>query len=101
MDFQSYQQEVLKQGIYPRQGENYVFPSLGLCGEAGEVAEEIKKAIRDDGEMITPSRKQAIFLELGDVLWYLTQLANELDLSLDEIAEANLKKIQAKINARS
>jgi NTP pyrophosphatase (non-canonical NTP hydrolase) len=64
-----------------------------LAGEAGEVAEHAKKAIRDDGGAVSPQRRAAIAKELGDVLWYVTQLASELELELEEIARENLEKL--------
>ena len=68
-----------------RHGSTY--PALGLAGEAGEVAEHAKKAIRDDGGEVTDERRAAMTKELGDVLWYVAQLASELGLELEEIAQ--------------
>jgi NTP pyrophosphatase (non-canonical NTP hydrolase) len=69
------------------------YPALGLAGEAGEVAEHAKKAIRDDGGMLSGERRQAMAKELGDVLWYVSQLASELGLELEDVAQANLEKL--------
>src|SRR6185436_12648534 len=69
------------------------YPALGLCGEAGECAEKVKKAIRDDGGALTEERRAALAAELGDVLWYMAQLATEAGLDLDAIAEDNLAKL--------
>ena len=69
------------------------YPALGLAGEAGEVAEHAKKAIRDDAGVVSEERRQAMAKELGDVLWYVSQIASELGLELDEIARANLEKL--------
>jgi NTP pyrophosphatase (non-canonical NTP hydrolase) len=77
---------------YPREAW-LAYPALGLAGEAGEVAEHAKKAIRDDGAAITEERREAMGRELGDVLWYVAQLASELGLDLDSIAEANIEKL--------
>jgi NTP pyrophosphatase (non-canonical NTP hydrolase) len=57
------------------------------------VAEHAKKAIRDDGGQVTDERRAAMSKELGDVLWYVSQIASELGLDLDEIASANLEKL--------
>ncbi|NJN79900.1 MAG: nucleoside triphosphate pyrophosphohydrolase family protein, partial [Anaerolineales bacterium] len=65
----------------------------GLVNEAGEVAGKIKKIFRDKDGVIGEAEKEALKAELGDVLWYLSQVATELDLSLDEIAEANIAKL--------
>lgn len=77
---------------YPRDAW-LAYPALGLAGEAGEVAEHAKKAIRDDDGQISDERRAAMAKELGDVLWYVAQLASELKLDLDEIAQANLDKL--------
>ena len=79
--------------VYPAAGDNLTYPALGLCGEAGEVAEKVKKAIRDDGGVLTDERRAALAAELGDVLWYMAQLATEAGLRLDTIAEENLSKL--------
>jgi len=93
MTFDEYQKESRKTAIYPNSGNNFIYPTLGLCGEAGEVAEKIKKVMRDAGGYISPERKEEIKKELGDVIWYLAQLSTELGLSLDDIAWNNLEKL--------
>ncbi len=67
-----------------------------MAGEAGEVADKIAKIVRDDSEKITPEKKSDLEKELGDVLWFLAQLATETGLSLDKIANANLKKLTSR-----
>ncbi len=66
---------------------------LGIAGEAGEVAEKLKKAIRDDGAVITEERREALKREIGDVLWYLSQLSRALDLKFSDVAQANIDKL--------
>ncbi len=97
MDFNDYQKLSRKTAIYPNAGSNYVYPTLGLSGESGEVAEKIKKAIRDEGGVISEARKKEIEKELGDVLWYVSQLASELGLSLEGIAKLNIDKLYARM----
>jgi NTP pyrophosphatase (non-canonical NTP hydrolase) len=92
MDLAEYQQLSRRTAEYPRDAW-LAYPALGLAGEAGEVAEHAKKAIRDDHGTITHERRAAMSKELGDVLWYVAQLASELDLELEEIAQANLNKL--------
>lgn len=70
-----------------------VYPTLGLMNEAGELAGKIKKIFRDKEGVIAPEDREALKYELGDVLWYLAQIATELDLSLNEVASANLTKL--------
>lgn len=67
---------------------------LGVAGEAGELAEKLKKAIRDDGGEITEERREALKKEIGDVLWYLSQLSNALGFPFSEAAKANIKKLE-------
>jgi NTP pyrophosphatase (non-canonical NTP hydrolase) len=88
-----YQQRSRSTAVYPDAGDNLTYPALGLCGEAGECAEKVKKAIRDDGGVLSDERRAALAAELGDVLWYVAQLATEAGLDLDEIAEDNLGKL--------
>ncbi len=69
---------------------------LGLVGEAGEAADKIKKIIRDKGGYASDDDRQAIAKELGDVLWYLANVARYLDISLSEIAEGNIDKLSSR-----
>ncbi|HMH48174.1 MAG TPA: nucleoside triphosphate pyrophosphohydrolase family protein [Solirubrobacteraceae bacterium] len=92
MEFSEYQRFSRRTAEYPREAW-LAYPALGLAGEAGEVAEHAKKAIRDDDGAVSPQRRAAIAKELGDVLWYVTQLASELELELEQIARENLEKL--------
>src|SRR5713101_2960615 len=92
MQLSEYQRLSRRTAAYPRDAW-LTYPSLGLAGEAGEVAEHAKKAIRDDGGAVSEERRAAMAAELGDVLWYLTQLASELGLELEAIARDNLEKL--------
>ena len=96
MDFEEYQKKSRKTAIYPNKGNNFVYPVLGLVGESGEVAEKIKKVLRDKRGVLEKKEKQKIKKELGDVLWYLSQIATELSLSLDKIASYNIKKLKSR-----
>lgn len=91
----AYQDAATATAIYPDRGNiaGLAYCALGLNGEAGEVAERVKKALRDDrGVVSTPSR-DAMCLELGDCLWYIANIAQELGLSLSDVARENLKKL--------
>jgi NTP pyrophosphatase (non-canonical NTP hydrolase) len=92
MDLSEYQRLSRRTAEYPREAW-LAYPALGLAGEAGEVAEHAKKAIRDDGGSVSDERKAAMSKELGDVLWYVAQIATELSIDLNEIAEQNLEKL--------
>ena len=96
MELSDYQQRSRATAVYPDAGANLTYPALGLCGEAGEVAEKVKKAIRDDGGVLTDERRDALAGELGDVLWYVAQLATEAGLDLDAVAAGNLAKLRSR-----
>ena len=95
-DFDEYQKKAGKTAIYPNIGKNFVYPTLGLMGEAGEVSEKIKKVIRDDGGKLTPEKREEIKKELGDVLWYLAQLSKELGIRFSDVAKGNLEKLSSR-----
>ena len=97
MNFKEYQEKSRKTAIYPNAGENFIYPTLGLAGEAGEVAEKIKKVLRDNDGKVTEEKRAEIEKELGDVLWYVSQIASELGLSLDQIAEKNIEKLYSRM----
>ena len=97
MDFDNYQIEARKTAIYPNKDKNFIYPTLGLVGESGEVAEKIKKVLRDNNGNFDYESKTAIKKELGDVLWYLANLCNELDFTLNEVAEENLEKLSNRL----
>jgi NTP pyrophosphatase (non-canonical NTP hydrolase) len=95
MNFEDYQKIIETFAVYPRDNELIAisYLALGLNGEAGEVADEVKKAIRNDGH-ISPERRAKILDEIGDVLWYITRLTIEFDTSLAQIAQANIEKLE-------
>lgn len=93
MDFNEYQEKSRKTALYPAVGNNFVYPTLGLAGEAGEVAEKVKKVIRDKEGVVDDETRALIQKELGDVLWYVSQIASELGLSLETVAEGNIQKL--------
>lgn len=96
--FHEYQQAALGTATYPDLGKNMVYPALGLVGEAGEVAEKVKKfwrnlGITNAGEL-NAEQKTTIVKEMGDVLWYLAALAEELSVDLTYVAGLNIEKLQ-------
>lgn len=97
MDFSDFQARSRETAVYPQAGDNLLYPTLGLCGEAGEVAEKVKKMIRDDDGALSDERRAALSKELGDVLWYVAQLATEAGLDLDVVAAANLDKLASRL----
>ena len=93
MDFNRYQKQAKKTAVYPNIGKNFTYPTIGLMGEAGEVANKVKKMIRDDHGKITNERREELKAEIGDVMWYIAQLSTELGLKLSDIAKYNLEKL--------
>ena len=93
MTFNEYQKLACSTAIYP-QSERIKYPALGLAGEVGEVCNEVKKIYRDDAGTLTTERIEALRKELGDVLWYVANLAADLCLDLDTIAVMNIQKLQ-------
>jgi NTP pyrophosphatase (non-canonical NTP hydrolase) len=93
MDFAEYQEKARQTAAYPVIGHAVIYPTLGLANEAGEVAGKIKKIFRDKAGIVDARDRDALEAELGDVLWYLSQAATELGLSLDHIAARNILKL--------
>jgi len=73
-----------------------IYPALGLAGEAGEVCNKTKKILRDDGGRMTEEKRTQLIDELGDVLWYVANLATDLGVTLDEVARINLAKLNSR-----
>ena len=96
MNFNEYQKLARSTAVYPVQ-DKIVYPTLGLCGEAGEVADKIKKTIRGDSTLDEVTGNIAD--ELGDVLWYLAILADDLGVDLEDIAKWNVDKLQRRMKS--
>ena len=98
MDLNHYQTRAMQTAIYPEVGEaavaGVIYTSLGLVGEAGEIANKVKKIIRDSGGELSNERQNDLLDELGDVLWYVAMLAVELDANLADVAAHNLRKLK-------
>lgn len=97
MSFDIYQEKTGETAMYPPE-KALEYLTLGLCSEAGEVAGKLKKIIRDNNGIVDEDAAQKLSLEIGDVLWYVAQLATTLGLQLSEVAEDNLKKLSARKN---
>tara|TARA_B110001454_G_scaffold110013_1_gene103314 strand:- start:727 stop:1059 length:333 start_codon:yes stop_codon:yes gene_type:complete len=92
--FAEYQASARRTALYPAD-EGIIYTTLGLVGESGEIAEKVKKVIRDNGGNFEDA-KEAIALELGDVLWYVANLAFELGHNLEDIAAINIQKLASR-----
>ncbi len=93
--FKDYQLDAYGTAVYPDDSK-IIYPALGLAGEAGEVANKVKKIIRDGKGNMPENYKDQIAGEIGDVLWYCATLAHDLGYDLGEIAEKNLLKLQSR-----
>ena len=96
MTLNEYQAGARRTAIYP-ESRRIIYPTLGLTGEAGEVADKVKKVIRDNNDEFTAERRHQIALELGDVMWYAASLAHDLDYTLDDICQMNLDKLASRM----
>lgn len=96
MDFNEYQEETKKAAIYPSIGHPIIYPALGLAGESGEVLEKLKKIFRDGEGKISKEEAGALKKEIGDVLWYISQLAVELGFTLEDVAKTNVEKLRGR-----
>ncbi len=97
MTLDDYQTKSRKTAVYPDLGKNIIYPTLGFVGEAGELADKVKKIFRDDGGKIRPEIKEAITNEIGDVLWYMAQLCTELNIKMSQVVDKNLVKLQGRL----
>lgn len=95
MTLEAYQKEAQKTALYP-EAYRLLYPTLGLVGEAGELANKVKKVLRDQGGNLTEEVREALVAELGDVLWYVAQVATDLGVSLEEVARKNLAKLRSR-----
>lgn len=98
MDFNEYQNFCAETAKYPGRGETMglAYTVIGLSGEAGEVAEKFKKILRDKNGVMSPEDRLAFAKELGDALWYITENATQIDMTLEEIAQMNIDKLRSR-----
>lgn len=95
MTFDEYQKQAATTAIHADHGLlDLAHWGLGLTGESGEIAEKIKKIIRDQDQTLTEETRQMLAKEMGDVLWYLAALADHLGVRLEDVAKANAAKLQ-------
>ena len=95
MTLNEYQNKALETALYPQESK-IIYPTLGLTGEAGEVADKVKKVIRDNNNTFSEDKKKEIMKEVGDVLWYAAVLSHDLGYTLEEVAEANYEKLASR-----
>lgn len=93
LTFNDYQKGAKATAQYASEIPGWVYLTLGLTSESGEVADKFKKIIRNKKGVFTADDKAEIKKELGDVLWYISMIADELGFSFEEVAQANLAKL--------
>ncbi len=99
MTFEEYQKLTGETAIYPKDGgKNLVYTTLGMASESGEVAGKSKKVIRDKNGAIDEATRKEMSDEIGDVLWYVSQLSAELGLNLEDVASGNIEKLRSRKN---
>ncbi len=96
MDFDEYQKLAARTALFAKPDAHYklMYLSMGLAGEAGEVIEKVKKLIRPAEVVVSEEKRNDLKKEMGDVLWYLSQLALQLEVSLDALAKENIEKLK-------
>jgi NTP pyrophosphatase (non-canonical NTP hydrolase) len=93
MEFNEYQERAKETAMYPNKLDGgFFYTALALAGEVGELLNKIKKIARDNIQI----KREEIISELGDILWYLSETARNFNISLEEVAEYNLKKIRSR-----
>ena len=95
MNISEYEEKAQATAIYP-DSHKITYPALGMAGEAGEVANKVKKLIRDGKDEMPDDWREQLASEIGDVMWYCAALARDLDVSLTTIMAANLDKLKAR-----
>ena len=95
MEIIEYQKRAIETAIYG-EGSKIIYPTLGLTGEAGEVADKVKKVLRDSNGEFSNEKRIEIAKEIGDVLWYCAALSRDLGYDLDLIAQMNLDKLHSR-----
>lgn len=96
MKLNEYQNQASEFAIYQDIGFPFVYSTLGLAGEAGEVVEKVKKICRNHNGVLTDEIKMEMGKELGDVLWYLADLSKKFGFTLEEIAQMNISKLDSR-----
>jgi len=92
MQFEDYQRLASVTAIYPNKGNNLYYPALGL-GESGEVQNKVKKVMRDHNGIVSEEYRKEISKELGDILWYIAAMCEELGIDMDDVAQDNIDKL--------
>lgn len=95
MNFNEYQESTARTAIYPGKltVSGLVYATLGLAGEGGEIANKVKKILRDTNGVVSDETRTKILDEAGDTFWYLSQVVSELGGRLEDVAKTNIAKL--------
>jgi len=96
MKASDYQLWTERTAIYPK-NESIIYTTIGLANEAGECLGVVKKMMRDDGNVLTEEKRQKLIAELGDVCWYMARVCTELGVSMEDVFEMNMKKLEDRL----
>lgn len=96
MTLNEYQDLAMRTAIYPNDGD-IAYLALAICGEAGELADKVKKVLRDKDGRFHQSDIASIALELGDIAWYMANMADRLGYRLTDVARMNIEKINGRL----
>jgi len=96
MQLNEYQDKATETALFNEVVHPIAETALGLAGEAGEVADKVKKGFRNHRGVFSKEYAEEIKKELGDVLWYLSQLARLLDMTLEDVAQTNIEKLTSR-----
>lgn len=96
LTFEEYDQWLSKNIVNPQ--KDLLLQVLGICGEAGEIAEKMKKIVRDKDGVISDEDRELMAKELGDVLWYLARFAQSIDMTIEDVARLNIEKLESRRN---
>ena len=91
--FDEYQKFIITRASKGNSGLGHIYSALGLAGETGEVVEIIKKACRREDKNLNEKEYKDIILEMGDVLYYLSNMATELNINFSDIVSSNIDKL--------
>src|SRR5437762_9475646 len=97
MTLEEYQKLAHKTALPVKIEGSLTYPVLGLAGEIGELINKFKKIYRDDNGAVTEKKKAEILEELGDVLWYVSEIAGAFGASLEDVAKTNIEKLAARM----
>lgn len=96
MKLNEYQEHARSTALYLQNDAAKFYPYFGLAGETGEVMEKVKKIIRDKNGNFSDEDKLALKKELGDVMWYIANIAKDLNMTLEDVAKTNIEKLQSR-----